>query len=272
MDGVLDADRQAALQRRSAELVAALSRSIGANLDQEIGPATQRQVAGVLAVSMQRLIGSQARRDAKQMAADVTGAVVSAFATDAPAQFSDVLAQDLGPALQQVIEENLGRGLANTMARDLTPAMQDAVHTATRAALEGVGEAMLEGKFHEAVEKQRGNFDRTVNLLWGTGALILVLLGAVGWVIRRNAQLLEQCHSLQREGEASSAHADEMMVKLAAAIRQEDGGAAQRIAQRVKLYNGTPGGQRFKRLLEANPELHVEASVGASRGIGGAGT
>ena len=87
------------------------------------------------------------------------------------------------------------------------------------------------------------------------GGVSLTLMVTIFWFFRQNVRLRQQCHELQQDGN----QADEALSRLAAAIREEESATAQRIARRVKMFNGTPSGQRFKRVLEQNPALRVES-------------
>lgn len=218
LDGLTDEQRVAKARALSEEYVQALTRAVGKGLHEEISPAVEGAVERTVARAVAAALSPKTRQDASALVASLTRSTVKTFAEstrdDVGPALQTVLEANLGPALQRVIEDNLGPALRKTIEKDLTPAVRDAMggdlapaaahlsREVSREVVLGVVDAFAAIEHDERLAEFRKKFwgdvkgaidqgIRASEILAWILALIVVILGLVlirAVVIRRHLE------------------------------------------------------------------------------------
>lgn len=218
LDGLTDEQRVAKARALSEEYVQALTRAVGKGLHEEISPAVEGAVERTVARAVAAALSPKTRQDASALVASLTRSTLKTFAEstrdDVGPALQTVLEANLGPALQRVIEDNLGPALRKTIEKDLTPAVRDAMggdlapaaahlsREVSREVVLGVVDAFAAIEHDERLAEFRKKFWGDVRATIDQGiraseilawilALIVVILGLVlirAVVIRRHLE------------------------------------------------------------------------------------
>lgn len=131
LDGLTDEQRMAKARALSEEYVNALTRAVGKGLHADISPAVEGAVERTVQRALAAALSPKTRQDASALVGALTQRTVRALSEstrdDLGPALQTVLEANLGPALQKVLEENLGPALGHVIAKDLTPAIRDAL-------------------------------------------------------------------------------------------------------------------------------------------------
>lgn len=218
LDGLTDEQRVAKARALSEEYVQALTRAVGKGLHEEISPAVEGAVERTVARALATALSPKTRQDASLLVESLTRRTLKTFAEstrdDVGPALQTVLEANLGPALQRVIEDNLGPALRKTIEKDLTPAVRDAMggdlapaaahlsREVSREVVLGVVDAFAAIEHDERLAEFRKKFWGDVRATIDQGiraseilawilALIVVILGLVlirAVVIRRHLE------------------------------------------------------------------------------------
>ena len=135
LDGVTDDVRMARIREASDQYIRTISDAVGKALDEDISPAVTRGVGDVVGGTVAAALRPENRKLAGAFVDNVTRSTITAFMQSTSTGLRDelgpalnkVLEQDLGPGLQRVIEDNLGPALRKVVERDLQPMVTAAI-------------------------------------------------------------------------------------------------------------------------------------------------
>ncbi len=129
VDGLSDEARMKRIREASDAYIRTISEAVGAALDEDISPAVTRGIGDVVGGTVAAALRPENARLARSFVDGVTRSTITAFMQSTAQGLRDdlgpalnkVLEQDLGPGLQKVIENNLGPALRTVLERDLQP-------------------------------------------------------------------------------------------------------------------------------------------------------
>lgn len=207
-EGLTDEQRLARLQEISEDFVGALTGAVGEHLGEDVSPAlaeiveqsVQRALDTALAPGVRRRAGELAdvltRRTVRALSEETgrglredLGPAVQAMIEDnlGPAM-GHALREDLGPAMRHVIREDLGPAVRETLAEDVLPGAGKLSREVTREAVLGVFDALAaletDPRLQAYNDRFWGRLDTTINrgiqggqiAAWVLGLLVLLLV------------------------------------------------------------------------------------------------
>ncbi len=135
VDGVSDEARMRRVREASDAYIRTIAGAVGAALDEDISPAVTRGIGDVVGGTVAAALRPENARLARSFVDGVTRSTITAFMQSTAQGLRDdlgpalnkVLEQDLGPGLQRVIEENVGPALRKVIERDLQPMIEAAL-------------------------------------------------------------------------------------------------------------------------------------------------
>lgn len=135
LDGLTEEDRMKRVRDLSDAYIRTVSSAVGKALNEDISPAMTRTVESVVGGAVASALRPENKALARSFVDGLTRSTISAFTQstgqglrdDLGPALNKVIAQDLGPALQQVLQDNLGPALNKVITQDLKPAMADAL-------------------------------------------------------------------------------------------------------------------------------------------------
>ncbi|MCB9764061.1 MAG: hypothetical protein H6739_30095 [Alphaproteobacteria bacterium] len=165
IDGLSRPEYEALLAQRSAAFVDALTPPLSAALRTEIGPIVRAELVAAVRESALALSEDPTRRQLTHFVTAMTASVTDTLAPRLWASAGQGLQQDVGPALQAVVTDQLGPALARTLERDLGPALHNTVpplvaettRLATREMLSELNTA-LKGELGETLKNEQRSF------------------------------------------------------------------------------------------------------------------
>lgn len=262
VDGLSDDERAARLEAISERFVGRLARALGDGLKDEITPQVRELVATSVGAAMDEALGPASRRRAEEAAAGITRHAIGALVAGS----SEGLRRDVGPALAHVIDEDVGPALERLIAERLIPAMMRSLaaeapplvgalaRETSRQVVLGVDDALVELDVIDPEERGKilRNFadglDRGLKfgeiLAW-IFAVLAILLAA--WLIRT----LLRNRALRREKDRSER-------ALAGLVR------------RVSQRRGEPWIDDVLAMVEASMREAAAADPGAAKATGAA--
>lgn len=232
LDGLSDEERQARVREASEAYVRTVAAAVGHALDEELSPALARGVDDVVGAAVQGALRPANRRLAEELVDGVTRSAMHAV-TQSTAQG---LRDDLGPAMQRILEDNLGPALRKVVEEDLQPSLvaafgADGGHAGvfaralTRQVVLGFNDGMSELGMSPTPNKKDG-IGVLGWLLIVFGALLLVMTALL-------IRLFFTRHTLLQD----RARSEEMLLNIMRAIEADGSGASTDAA-------GTPERQR----------------------------
>jgi len=135
VDGLTAEARQQRIREASDAYIRTISEAVGDALDEKISPAVTRGIGDVVGGTVAAALRPENARLARSFVDGVTRSTITAFMQSTAQGLRDdlgpalnkVLEQDLGPGLQRVIEDNLGPALRKVLERDLQPMIESAL-------------------------------------------------------------------------------------------------------------------------------------------------
>ncbi len=135
VDGLSDEARMQRIREASDAYIRTISKAVGAALDEDISPAVTRGIGDVVGGTVAAALRPENARLARSFVDGVTRSTITAFMQSTAQGLRDdlgpalnkVLEQDLGPGLQRVIENNVGPALRKVVERDLQPMIEAAI-------------------------------------------------------------------------------------------------------------------------------------------------
>lgn len=134
LDGLTEEDRMKRVRDLSDAYIRTVSSAVGKALNEDISPAMTRTVESVVGGAVASALRPENKALARSFVDGLTRSTISAFTQstgqglrdDLGPALNKVIAQDLGPALQVVLQDNLGPALNKVITQDLKPAIADA--------------------------------------------------------------------------------------------------------------------------------------------------
>ena len=187
LDGVTDDQRMKKIREASDAYIRTIADAVGKALDEDISPSVTRGVGDVVGGTVASALRPENRQLARSFVDGVTRSTITAFMQSTSVGLRDdlgpalnkVLQQDLGPGLQRVIEDNLGPAIKTVMERDLQPIMASAL---------GGEEGGGAGLFARALTRQivlgvnDGMSDLGISPVASTRTGAATGLGVLGWI------------------------------------------------------------------------------------------
>jgi hypothetical protein len=135
VDGLSDEARMQRIREASDAYIRTISGAVGAALDEDISPAVTRGIGDVVGGTVAAALRPENARLARSFVDGVTRSTITAFMQSTAQGLRDdlgpalnlVLERDLGPGLQRVIEDNVGPALRKVIERDLQPMIEAAL-------------------------------------------------------------------------------------------------------------------------------------------------
>ncbi len=123
LDGLGDEERATRLGELSERLVSRLIAATSQGIRDELSPSVQSLVEGTVSRALERALGPKTQRDAKALAAGVAREAAATMITSTSRGLKD----ELGPALADVIDDDIGPALERLLAERLIPALSKGI-------------------------------------------------------------------------------------------------------------------------------------------------
>ena len=135
LDGLTEEERMRRVREASDAYVRTVAASVGKALNEDVTPALTRTVESVVGGAVAAALRPENARLARSFVDGVTRSTITAFMQSTAQGLRDdlgpalnlVLERDLGPGLQRVIEDNVGPALRKVIERDLQPMIEAAL-------------------------------------------------------------------------------------------------------------------------------------------------
>ncbi len=235
-----------------ATFVDAVGEAFQKTVGERLAPAARKGVEEAVDAALDRLLSSQVRADASRLSAAVAGAATTALSQSLSSGMSKGLKEEIGPALQQVIAENVAKGLNGILKENRTEAGAFTRNLA-REAGNGLADA-LRGELGKALGEQReaifGDVDKRADqlerFLWGVLLVSALSLGGVLWWLRNSLE--------------ANRRSNEALGLLVASIKQseEEPGVRHLVGRIKSAAKDTPGGKELDGFLSRNKHLRVD--------------
>jgi hypothetical protein len=215
LDGLTDEERQAKLREMADAFVADLTKAMGQGLDREITPQLQKLAAGSVSAALNEAFSS---RHSEQV-----NGFINSLTTAALASMAANLRSELGPAVRDVLQNDVGPGLAGMLKNgELDASLERSGRAFSRGIVLGMDDALTQldqqqsqGRKSSILGRLTGAANKGIQLTTILAIIFgLAVLGLGLWI----AKLIVQT----RRDQAETARREAAMTVMAEAIRATD--------------------------------------------------
>lgn len=252
--GLNDDQQQALLQAHIKDLVSALSEEVETNLQRKISPALQEELEKNIEAAIRGLATPESRRNTSIFAKTVAQTIVRSLRKELP----PALVDSIGPALQTVVEQNVGTGFRYALEEEIGPGLETVL---TRNIL-----PHLEGALSEQRKSLVEELDRTMNRGEDMAQKASYALGLVASIFLTAASLLyvsfrNQKREARHQREESELH-EAAVLLIAGQIKEihDRGGSLDELVRALKTTRDNDVGRYLRDLLDRHHEVKVHAA------------